>query len=280
MSPREKYTPQLENLEIDLLLQAIDRLHGANLKEQGPAPIRRRIWEAIKREKARTVSGLQERLLHDPEALDRFLKTVLPPMHPLSIEFFRKFRYDLIPTLRTYPFVRIWQAGCGSVFETYCLAIILVEEGVYEKSLLYSTDVCEALIERGFDGLFSLEQLSKFENIYEKSGGRAAFENYFSGGGEHGVFDRRLRRNMVFSRHNLATDSSFNEFNAIFCRKPLQFYDRATQDRAHEIMFESLALFGILGLTSGETLQNCSMAPYYSELDREHNLYRKHSWPC
>lgn len=275
MTPREKYTPELENLEIDLLLQALERLHGVNLQEHSTVPVRRRVWESIKREKARTVSGLQEKLLHDPEALNRFLKSVLPPVFPFSTEFLRKFRFDLIPILRTYPFLRIWQAGCNSVFETYCLAIILMEEGVYEKSVLYCTDVNEALIQRGYDGVFSLSQIAKYENIYEKSGGRASFGLYFSGGGENGVFDTALRRNMVFSRHNMATDSSFNEFNAIFCRNPLQFYDRDTQERAHQIMYESLVVFGLLGLTPGEDLRQCSKAEMYSELDPEHNLYRK-----
>src|SRR3954469_10735306 len=150
MTPREKYTPELENLEIELLLQAIQRLHGVDLQEYSAVPIRRRIWEAIKKEKVGTVSGLQERLLHDSEALNRFLKAVLPPVFPFSAEFFRKFRFELIPILRTYPFIRIWLVGCNSVFETYALAIILLEEGIYDKSVIYSTDVNETLIQRGF----------------------------------------------------------------------------------------------------------------------------------
>ncbi len=275
MTPREKYSPELENLEIELLLQAIQRLHGVDLQEYSAVPIRRRIWEAIKKEKVGTVSGLQERLLHDSEALNRFLKAVLPPVFPFSAEFFRKFRFELIPILRTYPFIRIWLVGCNSVFETYALAIILLEEGIYDKSVIYSTDVNETLIQRGFDGIFALSQLPKYENIYDKGGGRAILTKYFSGGGEHGMFDSMLRRNMVFSQHNLATDSSFNEFNAIFCRNPLKYYDRPTQERAHQLLYDSLALFGILGLTPGETLEGLLMKNCYAEIDAEHNLYRK-----
>ena len=277
MTPREKYTPELENLEIELLLQAIERLHGVGLQEHAAVPVRRRIWEAIKKEKVGTVSGLQERLLHDEEALNRFLKTVLPPVFPFSAEFFRKFRFDLIPVFRTYPFIRIWQVGCNSVFETYALAIILMEEGVYEKSVIYSTDVNDTLTQRGFDGIFPLSQLPNYENTYEKGGGRASLSKYFSGGGEHGMLDSILRRNMVFSQHNLATDGSFNEFNGIFCRNPLKFYDRNIQERAHGILYESLALFGILGLTQGECLENSARKDCYVQLDADHNLYRKTS---
>jgi chemotaxis protein methyltransferase CheR len=147
MLPRAKYRPEIENLEIELLLQAIERLHGIHLQDGSATPVRKRIWEAVRKEKARSVSGLTERLLHDAGALDRFLKTVLPPFVPYSAGFLQFFRYDLVPFLRTWPFLRIWQVGCNSVFETYCLAIILLEEGVYEKSVIYGTDVNDGYIQ-------------------------------------------------------------------------------------------------------------------------------------
>src|SRR3954467_1206440 len=171
MRQRERNLPELENLEISLLLEAIDRLHGIDLQQDVGAPVRKRIWEAVRKEKARTISGLQEKLLHDSEALARFLKTVLPPFVPYSAGFLQKFRYELVPILRTYPFVRIWQVGCNSVFETYCLAIILLEEGLYEKSTIYSTDVNEGFIQSCYDGIFPLAQLEKYEKVYTKSGG-------------------------------------------------------------------------------------------------------------
>ena len=275
MTPRQKYTSEVENLEIELLLQAIKRLHGIHLQDGSGTPIRKRIWEAIRKEKVGTVSSLQERLLHDPEALDRFLKTVLPPFVPYSAGFLQKLRYDLVPMLRTWPFVRIWQVGCNSVFETYCLSIILLEEGVYEKSVLYCTDVNDSYIQDCFNGVFPLNQLEKLEKLYQKSGGRFTLAQYFSGGGKTGMFDVALRKNMVLSAHNLATDSSFNEFNAIFCRYPLKFYDRKTQERAHWILYDSLNLFGVLGLTQGETLESAPTAGRFSEFDQENNLYRK-----
>ena len=278
MRQRDKYRPELENLEIELLLNAIDRLHGINLTDGAGgfgAPVRKRIWEAIRKEKVRTVSGLQNRLLHDSDALDRFLKTVLPPFVPYSAGFLQTFRYDLVPFLRTWPFVRVWQVGCNSVFETYCLAIILLEEGVYEKSVIYGTDVNEGFIQNCYDGAFPLSQLEKYDKIYQKSGGRSTLTQYFSGGGKSGMFDSALRKNMVFSRHNLATDSSFNEFNAIFCRNPLKFFDRTVQERAHLLLYESLDQFGVLGLTQGETLEQAPTAHRFEAFDQENNLYRK-----
>lgn len=272
---RARYNTELENVEIDLLLEGIHKLHGINLQEYSGAPVRRRVWEAIRRENTRTVSGLQEKLFHDPAALWRFIRSVQPPVDPYNAEFFRKFRQDLVPLLRTYPFIRIWQAGCSSVFETYLLAIILDEEGVYEKSVLYGTDVHECNLQNCVDGVFPLEEVDRFAKIYEASGGRRRFENYITGGGQSAMFDRGLRKNMVFSQHNLATGTSFNEFNAIFCRKPLKIFDPATQERAGNVLYESLVLFGILGLNPGETLRSPQFASRFAELDREHNLYRK-----
>lgn len=278
MTRREKYSPELENLEVELLLRAVDHVHGINLCDSlggSGTQVRKRIWEAIRREKVRTVSGLQERLLHDSTSLGKFLKTVLPPFVPYSVGFLQKFRYDLIPLLRTWPFIRIWQVGCNSVFETYCLAIILVEEGIYEKSVLYGTDLNEGYVQNCYDGVFPLLHLEKYEKVYQKSGGRFSFAQYFSGGGKSGMFDTALRKNMVFSRHNLSTDSSFNEFSAIFCRNPIKFFDRGTQKRAHSVLHESLNLFGILGLTQGETLESIPSGARYEEFDLENNLFRK-----
>ena len=272
---RANYTAELENLEIDLLLQAIDRLHGVHLQEGAAGSIRKRVWEAVRKEKVRSISGLQEKLLHDSGALDRFLKTVLPPFVPYCAGFLQTFRYDLVPLLRTWPFVRIWQIGCNSVFETYCLSIILLEEGVYEKSVIYGTDVNDSFIQNCYDGIFPLSQLEKYEKLYQKSGGRATLAQYFSGGGRSGMFDNALRKNMVLSRHNLATDSSFNEFSAVFCRHPLRFFDRKTQDRAHLLLHESLSVSGILGLTQGETLESAPTAGRFVAFDQENNLYRK-----
>ncbi len=273
--PREGYTAELENLEIELLLQAIDKLHGIHVPDGTGASIRKRIWEAIRKEKVRSVSGLQERLLHDRAALERFLKMVLSPFVPYSAGFLQSFRYDLVPILRTWPFVRLWQIGCNSVFETYCLSIILLEEGVFEKSVIYGTDVNDTFIQNCYDGIFPLSQLEKYEKLYQKSGGRASLAQYFSGGGKSGMFDTALRKNMVLSRHNLATDSSFNEFSAVFCRHPLRFFDRKVQERAHLLLHESLSPFGILGLTQGETLENAPTADRFAAFNQEHNLYRK-----
>ncbi|MGV3772863.1 MAG: CheR family methyltransferase [Verrucomicrobiales bacterium] len=275
MRRSRKYNPETENIEIDLLLSGIYRQYGINLQDYSPAPLRRRIWEAIKRENTRTVSGLQEKLFHDFECFDRFVESLNPLVAPYGPEFYQKFRRDIVPLLRTYPFIRIWQVGCSSVPEAYSFAILLLEEGLYDKSVIYATDTNEYHLKKAEDGIFPLAEFERLEENYSLAGGKGRLENYFSGGGKSGVFSQILKRNMVFGQHNLATDSSFNEFNAILCRTALSCFNREFLDRAHDVLYNSLALFGILGLAPQEKLETISRESCYAPLDLEHNLYRK-----
>jgi chemotaxis protein methyltransferase CheR len=275
MRRSRKYSPETENIEIELLLSGIYRQYGIDLQEYSPAPLRRRIWEAIRRENARTVSGLQEKLFHDFDCFDRFVESLNPVVDPYSPGFYQKFRRDIAPLLRTYPFVRIWQVGCNSVPESYSLAILLLEEGLYDKSTIYATDTNEYHVKKAEDGIFPLAEIPRLEDSYKASGGKGRLEDYFSGGGKSGVFSQALKRNMVFGQHNLSTDGSLNEFNAILCRTSLTCFNRGYLERAHDVLYNSLALFGILGLAPSETIQTTPREQCYAPLDPEHNLYRK-----
>ncbi|MDB6041439.1 MAG: methyltransferase, CheR-type [Verrucomicrobiales bacterium] len=275
MSRPRKYTPELENIEIELLLEGVAQHYGFEFQEYANAPLRRRIWQTIRREKVRTISGLQEKLLHDYSAMERFLAALSERGSPNSPAFYVTFRSEVVPLLRTYPFVRIWHAGCTSARELYTLAIVLHEEGLYDKSTIYATDVNEQSLKRVSDGVFPLAAVAEYTALYRDSGGKEAFTDYFSGGGRSGIFDEGLKRNIVFGQHNLATDSSFNEFNTILCRNVLSAYNEGVQVRAHKVLYDSLALFGILGLGPRESISASPTENCYAELDAEHRLYRK-----
>jgi chemotaxis protein methyltransferase CheR len=165
--------------------------------------------------------------------------------------------------------------GCTSARELYTLAIVLHEEGLYDKSTIYATDVNEQSLKRVSDGVFPLAAVAEYTALYRNSGGTEAFTDYYSGGGKSAIFDQRLKRNIVFGQHNLATDSSFNEFNTILCRNVLSAYNEGVQTRAHKVLYESLGLFGILGLGPRESLHPSPRENCYAELDSEHRLYRK-----
>jgi chemotaxis protein methyltransferase CheR len=274
MSRARKYDAELENIEIQLLVEGIRRSTGVNLDEYAASAVRRQVWTAVRTEKVRTISGLTERLLHDQDAFRRFLDG-FNRSEPSGPEFFRIFREEIIPILRTYPFPILWQAGSDSIRDLYFMAIILHEEGLYEKSTIYVTDMNQANVERARDGVFSLGGSRELDRIYKASGGDGRLSDYYSGGRMNGIFKPTLRRNMVFSQHNLATDSSFNEFNMIACRQALEPLSDATRNRAHEVLYSSLGMFGILALGPQDTVRNTPHERAYKELDAQQRIYRK-----
>lgn len=274
MSGRPKYSARTENVELELLLQAVQMLRGVNLQEYSGGPVRRKIWEAVRKEHVLTISGLLEKLVHDPDAMDRFLSSVLPKVQPLTTHFFLNFRREIIPLLRTYPFARIWQIGSSSVSDLYLIAIILQEEGLYEKALLYSTDLHEPRVQNCRSGVFPLSEMDRYAKVYSKSGGRASFVDYVSSERSSGMFDSQLKKNMIFAQHNLASDSTFNEFNLILCREQLKVLNRETQERISALLYESLVPFGILHLCEGDAVVPTTCGTLRL-MDQSLNLYRK-----
>jgi chemotaxis protein methyltransferase CheR len=270
----KKYNAELENIELQLLIEGVRRYSGVNLEEYAGSALRRQVWAALRAEKTRTISGLLERLLHDQEVFQRFLDG-FNRCEPSGPEYFQLFREEIIPILRTYPFVRLWQSGCDSLRDLYFMAIFLHEEGLYEKATIYVTDVNQANLDRAQDGVFSLSGSRELERTYRGAGGRGRLSEYFSGGRINGSFKPTLRRNMVFSQHNLATDGSFNEFNMIACRQALEPLSDATRNRAHEILYASLGMFGILALGPSETIRNTPHERAFKEMDAEQKIYRK-----
>jgi chemotaxis protein methyltransferase CheR len=280
MSRAKKYDAELENIELQLLVEGVRRYFGINLEEYAGSALRRQVWLALRAEKMRTVSGLLEKLLHEPDALDRFMDG-FNRAEPSGPGFFKYFRNEIVPVLRTYPFVKIWQAGAESLRDFYFMAIILHEEGFYEKSTIYVTDSNKSNLDRAQDGMFPLGGARELEKTYNASGGRGRLGEYFSGGRLNGVFKPQLRRNMVFAQHNLATDGSFNEFNMIACRQGLEPLSDAARAHAHEILFQSLGMFGVLALGPQDSVRNTPFENAFKELDAEQRIYRKIAtlWP-
>ena len=277
MRDPDKYIPEVEEVELELLLEGVRKVHGVDLSDRGVRSLRRAVWSAMQAEKVATLSGLQEKLLHDPEAWARFQSALRAPrgVDRASPGWLALFRREIVPRLKTYPFIRVWQAGCGSAFETYALSIIFLEEGVYEKSTIYNTDPDALTLTRSQDGLFPMQEMRDYLQRYAESGGEGDFRQYCFAGEESATFDAGLRRNMVFAQHDFATDGSFNEFNAILCRKPLRGMKPSIRTRAERTLCESLVTFGMLALPGGESLEGMKFAPRFEKVHPEHNLYRK-----
>jgi chemotaxis protein methyltransferase CheR len=271
------YDPDTERIEISLLLEGIYRQYGFDFRSYAYSSIRRRIWKRIAAEGLASVSTLQDRILHDRHTMERLL-------HDLSVnvtamfrdpEFYNTFRDTVVPHLRTYPFVRIWHAGCATGEEAYSMAILLHEEGLLDRTRVYATDMNELALQRAKEGIFPLDRMQEYTQNYLRAGGAASFSEYYTAMYGGAQLSRQLLRNIVFSQHNLVTDRSFAEFHVVLCRNVLIYFDRALQARVHALLFDSLATFGVLALGSKESLRFSVFEPCYEVLDASAKLYRK-----
>ena len=267
----------LEELEIYLLLEGIYRRYGFDFRNYALASLRRRVWNAVRAENVNTISGLQEKVLHDVECLERFLLGLSVNVTSMFRDpsFYLAFREKIVPLLRTYPFIRIWHAGCSTGEEVYSMAILLQEEGLYHRCRIYATDMNESVLRKARVGIFPLTDMQEYTHLYLKAGGKRAFSEYYTAAYEGAIFRTSLKENIIFSQHNLATDSSFNEFNVILCRNVLIYFDAVLQARVHKLLYESLAPFGVLGVGHQESIRLTPYETCYEEIEGGEKLYRR-----
>jgi chemotaxis protein methyltransferase CheR len=265
----------LEDLELRLLLEALWTAYGYDFRDYAPASIRRRVRFFMTEEGLRTVSSVQDRVLHDTAVLRRFLRSLSVNVTAMFRDpaFYRALREVVVPVLRTYPAVRVWHAGCSTGEEVYSVAILLREEGLYDRSRIYATDMNETVLRQAQRGEVPLAAMRDNTRNYIEAGGRQAFARWYSVRDGRAVLDPGLRRQVVFAQHNLATDGSFNEFHLVLCRNVLIYFNRTLQDRVHRLLYESLVQFGFLGLGVKETVRFTPHEAHYQELPER--LYRK-----
>jgi len=275
--PPALYNPELERLEIELLLEGIHRHYGFDFRSYAFSSIRRRLWKRVEGEGVRTISELQALVLHQPEAMERLLLDLSVNVTAMFRDphFYKIVREELIPLLRTYPFIRIWHAGCSTGEEVYSMAIVLEEEGLYDRARIYATDINDNVLQKAKAGIFPLDRMQEYTENYQRAGGKRAFSEYYTAKYEHALFSPSLTRNVVFSQHNLVTDRSFAEFNVIFCRNVLIYFDKQLQNQVHRLFYDSLAMFGVLALGSKESLRFSKYEPCYEQLNPSEKLYRK-----
>ena len=267
----------LEQLELQLLLEAVHAQYGYDFRGYSKSSLRRRVWHRVTEEGLETISGLQERILHEPAAMDRLLVDLSINVTSMFRDptFYAALRSTVVPLLRTYPFLRIWNAGCSTGEETYSLAILLREEGLADRARIYATDINEGVLRQAKEGFFPLDRMQDFTRDYIRSGGRTAFSDYYKVYGERVRFDPTLVDSVVFAQHNLVSDGRFNEFHLIVCRNVLIYFDRELQDRVHKLFHDSLIRFGMLALGHKESIRFTSHAADYVELDAQEKLYRR-----
>lgn len=267
----------LEDIEIDLLLEGIYRHYGFDFRDYSRVSITRRISYIVSIEGLKTISALQDKVLHDRECMERFLLNVSVNVTSMFRDpsFFLALRSSVIPILRTYPFIRIWHAGCSTGEEVYSMAILLKEEGLYHRCRLYATDINERVLRQAKTGIFPLKFMQEYTQNYLQSGGKKSFSEYYLVSGKDAIFDTSLRDNMIFSLHNLASDNSFNEFNLIVCRNVLIYFNKTLQTRVHKLFYDSLNSFGILALGKQESIRFSPYEKSYKYIDKAEKIYRR-----
>ena len=273
----EQQKLDLEAIEVKLLTEGIYQHYGFDFRDYSQPSLKRRIWKRVYAEGLSTISGLTEKVLHDPASMERLLLDLSINTTSMFRDptFYLAFREKVVPLLRTYPFVRIWHAGCSTGEEVYSMAILLEEEGLYDRCRIYATDINESVLQRAKEGIFPISSMKENTGNYIVAGGSGTFSEYYVAKYDYAIFRPSLRENVVFAQHNLVTDASFNQFNVIFCRNVLIYFNTPLQERVQKLFLDSFENFGILGLGKKETVKYTSVAENYEVIDAEEKLYRR-----
>jgi len=269
--------PSVEEIELELLLEGVFRHYGFDFRNYALTSLRRRVWNFMRNQNIDTISQLQDRILHDRAWLDRFLYALSVNVSSMFRDphFYKAFRKEVVPLLRTYPFIRIWLAGVSTGEEVYSVAILLREEGIYDRCRIYATDINDVALKKAKDGVYPIELMQTYSSNYIKAGGLQSLSDYYTAAYEHVILKSNLRENVVFAQHNLATDSSFNEFHVILCRNVMIYFNLELQKRVQTLLHHSLVVFGVLGLGARETLRFSPHKDTYAEIDGAARLYRR-----
>ena len=264
-------------IELSLLLDGVERRYGYDFRDYAPASLKRRVLKCVQDEQVGSISALQERLLRHPDCMARFLHTMSVSTTSMFRDpaFYRAFREKVVPQLRGVPFLRIWVAGCATGEEVYSLAVLLQEEGLYDRARIYATDMVEAVIEEARAGVFPIKKMKEFTRNYQAAGGAKTFSDYYSASHDNAIVTRVLQANLVWAVHNLVTDSSFNEFQVILCRNVMIYFNQDLQSRVHKLFYGSLAVGGFLGLGSRESLTFTPHEESYEPVNGNAKIYRR-----
>lgn len=266
--------------DVETLLMDLHKEHGYDFSDYSRASMKRRLNRLVAIDKFPSFAEMRYRLIHDPFYLRRFIEEITVNVTEMfrDPDFFKYLRQHIIPTLGTYPFIRIWIAGCASGEEAYSVAILLEEAKLLDKSLIYATDLNPRVLERAKSGIFPVKQIKQYAENYFLGGGYQDFSSYYTANYDVMIFKENLRKRIVFSTHNLVSDSSFNSFQLIMCRNVLIYFNTRLQSRVFDLMDKSLENLGYLALGTKETLRFANISDRYKQVDLKQKIWRKHDY--
>ncbi len=269
--------PDAFDIELKMLVEAVYLKYNYDFRDYTGASQKRRILVAMREMECETVSALQAKVMHEPDGFAQLLQYLTIPVTEMfrDPEYWLAIREQVVPFLKTYPSLKIWVAGCSTGEEVYSLAILLQEEGLLERAIIYATDINPESLEAARRGVFNLERMRLYTENFQKAGGKRAFSDYYTAAYAGALFDRSLIENVTFADHSLATDSVFSETHFVSCRNVLIYFNRKLQDRVLGLFHDSLCYRGFLGLGSKESIDFSSYANRFDVLARRERIFRK-----
>jgi len=270
-------TPKDFDIELHLFVDAIFLKYHYDFRNYAAASLKRRLTAAMVHFRCATLSQLQDRLIHDSTIFPALLDYLTVQVSEMFRDppYFLALRTKVVPLLRTYPSLKVWIAGCSTGEEAYSMAILLREEGLLERTLIYATDINLRALEHAEAGVYAIDRIAGFTDNHRRSGATASLSDYYTAAYGRAVFDKSLRAHIVFSDHSLATDSVFAEMHVVSCRNVLIYFTRDLQERALGLFADALARKGFLGIGSKETLRFSAHAAAFDDFVLPERLYRK-----
>lgn len=266
-----------ERLEIKLLLQAIFLKYGFDFRDYTNTHIKRRLDNRLGLSGLANFGQMQHRLIHDEAFFNELLLDLSINVTEMFRDpwFYNKIRNEVIPHLQTYPFIKVWHAGCSAGQEVYSMCIVLEEEGMKSRTQIYATDFNELILEKARAGIYPIEVIRDYTANYQQAGGKRSFSDYYSAQYEHVIINQELKEKVLFSSHNLVTDGVFGEMNIIFCRNVLIYFNKDLQNKVLKLFYDTLCPGGFLCLGSKESLKFTDLTDDFEVVAEREKIYRK-----
>lgn len=269
----------ISNTDLNDIIDLITVRYGYDFSNYAKASLLRRVQRVVDISDIKTVYELKFQLTNNKAFFYFFLQTITVNVTEMFRDpyFYQEMRNNVIPTLATYPSIKIWHAGCSTGEEVYSMCILLKEAGILNRARIYATDINANNLEKAKAGILPLKQMREYTANYIQSGGQDEFSNYYTARYDNAIISKELRKNIIFSPHNLVTDSVFNEFQLICCRNVMIYFDRALQNRVYNLFYESLSPLGFLAIGSKESMLFATNKDKFETISAQHKIYRRNS---
>ncbi|MGA1874782.1 MAG: CheR family methyltransferase [bacterium] len=268
---------EIENRELDLLLETIYQHYGYDFRHYSKASMKRRVKQFLSKSDCSDIMEMTSKVVSDKSFFALLVQDLSITVTEMFRDpgFYRALRQYVVPYLKTYPFIKVWHAGCATGEEVYSMAILLKEEGFYDRAIMYATDFNDAALQKAKEGIYPLEYIQSYTTNYQKAGGTGSFSEYYYARYDSVIMNKSLKKNITFANHNLVTDSAFGEMHLILCRNVLIYFDKTLQNQVLNLFKESLIHYGFLCLGVKEGLQFSDVVHNFKVIEGRQRIYRK-----